>query len=62
MTAFGMTLLLLGGIVYTIIPVLKFKLISIVLMIIGYLVVKCSEQILIALGGIYDRRKLRKPQ
>lgn len=62
MTAFGMTLLLLGGIVYTIIPVLKFKLISIVLMIIGYLVVKYSEQILIALGGIYDRRKLRKPQ
>lgn len=62
MTIIGMILLLLGGTIYTIIPILNFKLASVVLIIVGYFIVKHSDKLNITLGGIHGRTKLRKPQ
>lgn len=57
-----MTLLLLGGMIYVIIPILKFKLISAFMMVAGYFMVKYSDKIIITLGGMNGKTKLRKPQ
>jgi len=62
MTIIGMTLLLLGGMIYVIIPILKFKLISAFMMVAGYFMVKYSDKIIITLGGMNGKTKLRKPQ
>ena len=59
MTTIGMIILLTGGVVYTVLPVLSFKLISIVLMITGYFIVKYSDKLNITLGGKHGRHLLK---